>query len=401
MPRPAGQHPTYNRADRLAWRVDNFALASWLDTQGASMNDFILSVRDDLRFYGSLTPAQTITALRLMGEAQDSLVTTDAAAEAGENDALGILNGVYTLNNGTEHLTYRIHTVLRGPLQGKRIVKIQQQYGEFKGFAFLRADGHLKVWRRFLDDERRSERYIVWAGYLLDILRRETGTDEVTESVSIDGITFEVQRSLTCRRCNRPLTVPSSIDAGLGPECAQREGSRTTAARQHEQVATPLDLDTTEEEVAARGVSMTTFAVDEAFEPEHTEAQSAPAAQVDPDENLSTADLRALLAELGRTPEARVYGSPVRERMGRIHTRMWGIRNRCCLYCGRSDFSSSRGCTTHVNNYCEVRRAVQAAQLESRREANEARLAAQLQMAMANPNRSALGTVIDGEVWLQ
>jgi hypothetical protein len=31
---------------------------------------------------------------------------------------------------------------------------------------------------------------------------------------------FELRRSSKCGRCGRKLTVPSSIDAGIGPECA-------------------------------------------------------------------------------------------------------------------------------------------------------------------------------------
>lgn len=33
---------------------------------------------------------------------------------------------------------------------------------------------------------------------------------------------FELRRSSKCGRCGRKLTVPSSIDAGIGPECAEK-----------------------------------------------------------------------------------------------------------------------------------------------------------------------------------
>lgn len=33
---------------------------------------------------------------------------------------------------------------------------------------------------------------------------------------------FELRRSTKCGRCGRKLTVPSSIDAGIGPECAEK-----------------------------------------------------------------------------------------------------------------------------------------------------------------------------------
>lgn len=35
---------------------------------------------------------------------------------------------------------------------------------------------------------------------------------------------YEVLESRTCLVCSRPLTTPESIEAGIGPECAERYG---------------------------------------------------------------------------------------------------------------------------------------------------------------------------------
>jgi hypothetical protein len=40
--------------------------------------------------------------------------------------------------------------------------------------------------------------------------------------------TLEVWHEGRCGRCNRKLTVPSSIASGLGPECASKQGLSTT-----------------------------------------------------------------------------------------------------------------------------------------------------------------------------
>jgi hypothetical protein len=440
MPRPTGQHATYDREDRVSWRATYADLIEWLDDQHTvSDNAFLNSVIDDLRYYGSLTDAQTAAALRMMATNERAAEDEPTpVAEAGQDDAPNIFNGVYTLNNGTEHLTYRIHTVLRGPLQGKRIIKIQQQYGEFKGFAFLRTDGHMKVWRRFADDERRNERYIVWAGILLDCLRREIGTGGVTESYSPDAdTTYEVQRSLCCRRCNRPLTNPSSIDAGLGPECAQREGSRTTAARQRE------SLDITEPESGReRNVRFLTdpprityahladsdaaaSQADQVFN-SATAAQAADNAAVgaplpfdEPEEQVEaepqeTSLQRQLRQErempeeqrlrrmqvLGGGHSAGIVDSDVRQRITNIYNSLpYYRRHTVCSYCGRHDFASQRGCTTHVNNYCQVRQRMDSTMRAERARRTEAQRVARV--ANMTPNLSALGTVIDGAVWLQ
>ena len=164
--------PNRDTADRVQWREAHADLVEFIQNF-EGRNTFLRSLRASMQTYGSLTPAQTTAALRAMQEYRDrqnvhpaeqdeAFLNLDSPNQpAGANDCLDILNGDYTLNNGSEHLTYRIHTVLRGPLEGNRILKIQQQYGEFKGFAFLTTSGRVKVWRRFADDERRNEQYIV------------------------------------------------------------------------------------------------------------------------------------------------------------------------------------------------------------------------------------------------
>lgn len=207
---------------------------------------FLTSVRDHVRSGRELTERQAVVVARIMGE-RDSGVEPqpiERAAEALVDDMTGIYNGVYTMNDGNEHLTYRIHTVQRGSLQGKRIIKRQTRYGEFEGFGFLRTDGTVQVWRRFAPDAARNERYIVWAHILVNVLH-SSSPNEMVDSFSHEGSHYEIQVSVHCRRCNRPLTTPSSLDGGIGPECAHRDAQRTTAAAPHEQITMDITANDT------------------------------------------------------------------------------------------------------------------------------------------------------------
>jgi hypothetical protein len=231
--------------------------------QDSDPTPFLRSVRDQYISRGTISERQILVVTRIQRERAEAAANpaaeveltgaTQPVREAGRDDARHILNGIYTINDGDEHLTYRIHTVQRGSLEGKRIVKRQTAYGEFEGFGFLRSDGTLQVWRRFREAADRGERYVEWASILLNALslagpdwhsdRMYAVTAPSLAPLAVQRIDlnrmpddslnirrWEIQRASTCRRCNRPITTPSSLDAGLGPECAERDADRTTAA---------------------------------------------------------------------------------------------------------------------------------------------------------------------------
>lgn len=390
MPHPAGQHHTVDRPDRVQWRAANLDLSAFV-TGFVVQDPFMESMQDDLRYYGSLTENQTAAVRRRM-EGSAAAPAAPVQQDATTDDATHILNGIYTVNDGTQHLTYRIHSVQRGPLAGKRIVKIQGQYGEFSGFAFLTAQGGIKVWRRFADDDNRNERYIVWAHMLMSALHYGgLGIGNVDSLTHSDGdVRLEIQVARTCRRCNRTLTTPSSIDAGLGPECAARTSDRTEAARRHEPlldvpapVATPAPTPTLADLQAA---------VDATGE------ATVPAAPVDPDAALSEAEILRILPRLGA-----YFEGPQRERFNRLYQRVGYYQSRTtCSACGRSDFTSSRGLANHRNNYCDAVRGLNEvrtrAQRQRQMEADRVRAQAIIERG---PNPSALGTRFAGEVWAQ
>lgn len=123
----------------------------------------------------------------------------------------GVADGFYTVVRDGEHRTYRVRTAKNGNFEGKTIVSLltgPQNDSDFnyRGFAFL-VDGGTRVvvWKKFRGDNRLARDVEVIIGD-----PKQAGQAFAKESGN-------------CYRCNRLLTVPSSIDAGLGPICAGRE----------------------------------------------------------------------------------------------------------------------------------------------------------------------------------
>lgn len=254
----------------------------------AERNDFMRSLASDLARYGRLTPAQTNALIRFYLRDHPG---TDAPVPAGTvavsppatRDELAWLpNGTYTMERDGEHMVFTIHTVQRGQLEGKRIIKHHRSYDRPTGFAFLCADGSLRLWRRFAADD--GQPYVQWARDLLRrfVVEHEQGTNlftwlrsrsdghgdavyiSVWDAAHEDLRDYTVRLATRCRRCNRPLEVPDSIDAGLGPDCAGREGQSTTRAAARttdpddDQVEELPDRATLEEDevVSDQGVSL-------------------------------------------------------------------------------------------------------------------------------------------------
>lgn len=320
--------------ERAVWRTQNADLIEFISTpanQRASR--FIAAMHRSFEQYGSLTDPQTRASRNVMRElAGDSSSTDDPNQAATPDDAVHIPNGVYTVSDGSEHLTYRIHTVRRGSLQGKRIIKRQLNYGEFKGFAFLTRTGHIKVWRSFYEDEAANERYIVWARLLLIALNERfsdgySGEDESFEFTYAAGDGYLIQASVYCRRCNRALTDPTSITLGIGPECRSAEQTaRTTAADAHE----PVDFTSFESLLVQGGVITSS-------------GQGAFVADEQP-----VVDVAATTSPPIGTHEAALIAQY--EEACRITATRGRYSQPACPHCGRNDFRSPQGRGRHVSS---------------------------------------------------
>jgi hypothetical protein len=77
---------------------------------------------------------------------------------------------------------------------------------DYQGFAFLKPNGTFNVWKRFKENDSLAR-----ALQVLVTVPEAAGQEYAL-------------RSGRCRRCNRTLTVPASINRGFGPDCAEMVG---------------------------------------------------------------------------------------------------------------------------------------------------------------------------------
>lgn len=358
-------------AEREQWRNENADLIEFISTPAnRNRSRFIANQYDSFQQYGSLTDAQTRATRNVMRELQGEVIR--ATDEALAEDAPHIFNGTYTINDGTEHLTFQVYTVRHGRLQGKRIIKRQLSYGQFKGFAFLnRAGDGIRVWRSHAEDEVRNERYIVWARILIRALHERAQDGHSTPD---DGTEFEftyaedsgydIQASVCCRRCNRALTDPTSIALGIGPECRNREQeAQTTAANPHEMLTPPtLDQIAQSDEAAQDADRALSFRLNDGEE-QRIRFITQPDLNIDlpnpPADVVSLltggtitsgtiGDDGTVTQEPDITPRERLLMDRITEAQQQI--RAWGpYGQQACEFCGRNDFQTPQGRGRHVS----------------------------------------------------
>lgn len=124
---------------------------------------------------------------------------------------LGTHNGTITLFNPEtgNHRVVQVKTQKPDAkfAPGERIISLQTgscNETDFKGFGFVKADGRVIIWNKHRGTNlekigRIVENHAKWVNRL------------------------EFKFACKCRRCNRKLTTPTSIESGMGPACAERE----------------------------------------------------------------------------------------------------------------------------------------------------------------------------------
>lgn len=140
--------------------------------------------------------------------------STATETTVGSQVAVGastILNGTYTLVGPRGRRTIDVKTVVNKhgsdfevKFEGRRTVKLltgSDNETDYTMIGWLDGDTFVPTFK-----QRNTANEIIGRAF----------TQIVTSG--IDGYEFMV--ASRCRRCNRKLTVPSSIDAGLGPDCA-------------------------------------------------------------------------------------------------------------------------------------------------------------------------------------
>ena len=136
------------------------------------------------------------------------MVAQAAAAKAGTPAPKPVVeDGFYTVvfPSGS-YRTLRVKTQEAGAkfAPGEQIVSFlsgSDNESDYTGFAFLKPDGRTFVWKRFKENGALA--------LALNVLTRDP--EAAGQEYSL--------RSNRCRRCNRTLTVPASINRGYGPVC--------------------------------------------------------------------------------------------------------------------------------------------------------------------------------------
>ena len=122
-------------------------------------------------------------------------------------------NGTFTITSvkSGDRRTFRVKTQAADSnfMPGKRIVSLlngPDNYSNYQGFGFVNDDGTISVWHK-----KQTQFFVQSANLLANMASH------------IENGKIEVLAATKCRRCNRKLTVPSSILSGIGPICEGKE----------------------------------------------------------------------------------------------------------------------------------------------------------------------------------
>lgn len=190
-----------------AWREANPDVAAWLNAKRETF-DFAESLASALSRYGSLTPNQLAAAQRCMDrDAQRAAERIERAANAPEADTRKIeIAFAYAQDKGIK----RPKMVLNGykfslaPAHGMNAGALYVTRTEDDQYLGKIKDGRFQASR-----ECRPEDTVA-------ILR-------VTSDPHAEALAYG-RRTGNCCICNRELTNHASIDAGIGPICAEKYG---------------------------------------------------------------------------------------------------------------------------------------------------------------------------------
>lgn len=147
---------------------------------------------------------------------------TQAYAE--QRPVTALMNGCYTIENTRtlRHRTFLIKTQLKNSpfAPGERIVSLltkpdNQDKESFVSFGFVKDNGIL-LWRKYRGAKGRPTEWEKLANILWHLSGAGTGPGK--QQLEAMGLVLHSEKN--CIRCNRRLTTPDSIKAGIGPVCA-------------------------------------------------------------------------------------------------------------------------------------------------------------------------------------
>jgi hypothetical protein len=127
-----------------------------------------------------------------------------------------VADATYTVQTSeTKWYTVKIETVETGKFAGKRIASFlsgPDNETDFTGFAFVNEDGTVSTWKRF-----RTPEILPYQDALNTVIGHPVAAADFREAYA--------KVSGRCARCGRKLTVPASLNRGLGPDCAEKMGA--------------------------------------------------------------------------------------------------------------------------------------------------------------------------------
>ena len=128
---------------------------------------------------------------------------------------MNLIDGYYTsvFANG-KHITFKIAIEKKSTLKGSRLIGYMvgtSNMGPYEKFGFVNGN-FINVWKNFK------------ANKPADLVARiEAGLKILKGDFFAAGKEYAV-RYRNCFVCNRELTNPESVEAGIGPECRKRAG---------------------------------------------------------------------------------------------------------------------------------------------------------------------------------
>lgn len=194
-----------------AWTVDNAADWEWICDRAPSF-EFAGSMQEAVRKYGSLTEKQhaAVTRLRLKDAERDAQRKAEAAAREANAPAVDVA----MIEQAFAHA------------QGKGIKRPKMI---LDGLKFSLAPAHGRNAGALYVVRREDDQYLgkIMGGRFTRVRECDEATEARVVAIASNPHAEAVaygRRTGNCCICNRELTNHASIDAGIGPICAEKYG---------------------------------------------------------------------------------------------------------------------------------------------------------------------------------
>lgn len=161
------------------------------------------------------TASQSLTGQGFKMNGHTAMISQEVKAESLKAASPRI--GTFTVVMGTERRTLRIkkhwqaEEAAKGTLVGYFLSGSDNE-SDYTGFCFISPKGKVTLWNRFRNAGVGSGNAAIVSA--ITFLTQQGDYEGA-------GMTYALE-SGNCYRCNRLLTVPASINRGLGPECAKK-----------------------------------------------------------------------------------------------------------------------------------------------------------------------------------